>query len=275
MIGIYSNPYRDKRFETTKRFIELAKKAGIEYRAAEFCDKSDALAAAKTAANRSALTGCALIVVFGGDGTILGAATGAGEGVPLLGVNMGKLGFLTEASDAELELIVGAIKDGAYTVEERMMLEARLKNGETYAALNEIAVKDDGAHMAHMRIYIDGAFFDEYAADGVLIATPTGSTAYSLSAGGPILAPDVSAFIVNPINPHTLHSRPFVLSDGHTVGVETTDGGALRIIADGVQKTAIGADDFVIIQKSDKKARFVRIRPYDFYSAIANKFNGK
>jgi NAD kinase len=147
------------------------------------------------------LSGCDMIVVFGGDGTLLGAARGAApSGTPVLGINFGRLGFLTEAEVRDCRAAADALLSGDYTIEERMMLRAAFPDGRTLEALNDVTVSRSGEMaLLYLDMAVDGQRFDSYGADGVLVASPTGSTAYSLSCGGPVISPQLRCMVLCPI----------------------------------------------------------------------------
>ena len=168
-------------------------------------------------ASRGDLGACDLIVVVGGDGSILGVARDlAHSGVLVVGVNRGGLGFLADVSPEQIEQKIGAVLDGEYTVDERFLLEARIERGDEIvggsAALNDVVVHAaPTSRMMDFALYVDDEFVYEQRSDGVIVATPTGSTAYSLSAGGPIMHPSLDAVVIVPMFPHTLTSRPLVV----------------------------------------------------------------
>ncbi|MDR3293796.1 MAG: NAD(+)/NADH kinase [Clostridiales bacterium] len=270
VIGIYSNIKKDVGLKVSKRFAALLQKDGIEYFTADSSVELGGAAATKE--NLSKKTD--LIVAFGGDGTLISVAKHAArEGTPIVGVNMGNLGFLTETDENGLEVLLKALKAGAYQIETRALIEAEA-GGVKHLALNEIVVKEREGRMAYVRLSVDGSVLDEYYADGVLVSTPTGSTAYSLAAGGPILAPDVKAFIINPLNPHSLHCRPFVVGDNHTVRVESLKKEYyLKISVDGKAKAELEPDEILTIKRSSVTAKFIRLKTYDFYDTVLKKFN--
>ncbi len=181
-----------------------------------------------------------LLVVLGGDGTILrGAALCADEGVPILGVNLGALGFLASAAPSEALDVLGGALDGKLAIEERLRLRCELKlaSGETvvrHAANDAVVSQGALARLIELDVDVDGTHLARYRADGLIVATPTGSTAYNLSAGGPIVAPEVRAVVLSPICPHTLTVRPIVLPSSETIGV------TLASDADHVQLTLDG-----------------------------------
>jgi len=157
-------------------------------------------------------------IVLGGDGTLLAAARAvAGAGIPLLAVNLGSLGFLTEVTLSELYVHLGSIADRCCLIEERSMLHCRLMRGEEtlheHEALNDVVVKATAARLADFELTVDGCRVADYKADALIISTSTGSTAYSLAAGGPILVPSVRAFVITPVSPHALTHRPLVVEE--------------------------------------------------------------
>ncbi|KZX73171.1 NAD(+) kinase, partial [Alcanivorax sp. HI0013] len=161
---------------------------------------------------------CDLVIVVGGDGSLLGAArTLARFDVPVLGVNRGHLGFLTDILPSEIESRVGQVLDGEYTTEKRFLLDLEVRRGKTVVgegcALNDIVLlSGDSVHMIDFELMIDGHFVYGQRSDGLIISTPTGSTAYALSGGGPIMHPKLDAMVMVPLNPHTLTSRPLVVA---------------------------------------------------------------
>ena len=207
------------------------------------------------------------ILVFGGDGTMLYTATHAS--CPIVGINLGNVGFLTqhEASVSADELIA-TIESSDYDM--RPMLETTIY-GNRQLALNDFVIKTTSSRPIFMTVEIDGKFVDKYHADGLIVATPTGSTAYSLSAGGPILSPDVNGIIINPICAHSLHSRPLIISDNSKIDI-TIDGENALIIADGRESYDLKDMATLQISKSEKCARFVRDKS-NFYNKLLEKMN--
>ncbi|WP_205323564.1 NAD kinase [Glycomyces sp. YM15] len=221
-----------------------------------------------------------LVLALGGDGTVLRAARLAGEAqVPLLGVNFGKVGFLAEAETGELETVVSRLLDGEYTVEERTALEVEAMgtDGEQHVswAFNDIAVeKAEPARMLELYIEIDGTRISRYGSDGVVVATPTGSTAHAMSAGGPVVWPDVDALVVVPMNAHALFAKPMVVHSSSLIriGVESvgTEG---SLIADGKELTRLTSGSTVTIRRSDRPVRLVRMSGQPFASRLVSKLS--
>ncbi|MGH2427107.1 MAG: NAD(+)/NADH kinase [bacterium] len=218
-----------------------------------------------------------LLVVLGGDGTILRAARlAAGRGIPIVGVNMGGFGFLAELSVDELPGAMPALLTGRYDVDERMMLQAQVEQGrrsQTLLALNDVVVTKSGvARVLRLRISVNGEHLASYPADGVIVATPTGSTAYSLSAGGPIVHPRVEAIVITPICPHTFNARSVIVDqrDAVTVEVEAPASEAMLTV-DGREGLPLEQTPSVLIQRAAPTARFVRLRDSSFYSILSTK----
>ncbi|MEU5870704.1 NAD kinase [Glycomyces sp. NPDC047369] len=221
-----------------------------------------------------------LVLALGGDGTVLRSAKLAAEAdVPLLGVNFGKVGFLAEAETGELETVVSRLLDGDYGVEERTALsvEATGTDGELHRswAFNDIAVeKAEPARMLELFIEIDGTRISRYGCDGVAVASPTGSTAHAMSAGGPVVWPDVDALVVVPMNAHALFAKPMVVhsSSEIRIGVESvgTEG---ALIADGKELTRLTAGSTVTIRRSERPVRLVRMSGQPFASRLVSKLS--
>lgn len=211
-------------------------------------------------------SGYDFVFVIGGDGTILKTARFyAKSQTPIFGINLGRLGFLSQSSEQEIENSVDKILKGRYILEDRIML----KSGE-YTALNDFVIKScDTGRTAKFSLKINDKFVCDYLADGIIISTPTGSTAYGLSAGGPVLNPSLNAFVIVPICPHTLTARPIVVPDSEKITV-CTDGENL-LSADGQEFYEF--DSEVCIEKSDYTAKLALIAESDFYSVLKNKLH--
>lgn len=219
---------------------------------------------------------CDAVLALGGDGTLLTAARHVeNDEVPLLGIKVSSLGFLTE-DDPEKAL--RGLLSGAYVIQERMRLEVALaKDGverEKYSALNDVVVHVQGvSRVIHLRTTIDGAFLGEYLSDGVIVSTPTGSTAYSLAAGGPIINPEnVEAFIINPLYPHSLSVRPLVVSAGETFSVELVEGSQETLLTiDGQQVCEVRKGDTIIFRRSPRVTKLIVNENYNFYDLVRRK----
>jgi len=215
-----------------------------------------------------------VIVVFGGDGTMLDCAVKtANFGIPIIGINIGNIGFLTEfESNAKAEDVIKAIKDAKTYA--RIILNVS-KDGKILAsALNEVVIKSESSRPVKLSLFIDDEFVDDYQSDGIICSTSTGSTGYSLSAGGPVLAPDVDAFIINPICAHTLHSRPLVINFNSKVTFEIKDGEKALVSIDGNKILGELNNCKIDIFKSEKVSNFIKVdRDENFYSKLLRKMN--
>ncbi len=205
--------------------------------------------------------------VIGGDGTVLSAVEKYPQ-LSFIGVNLGRMGFLTEISSDEVKSAVEKITDGNYYTEERMMLEIDL-GGVTVEALNEVAVKHKVASgIGEFKVFVNDIYLAHYQADGIIVSTPTGSTGYNLSAGGPILSPAANAMVIQSICSHSLNSRGVVISEGETIRIEFEKAES-DIMADG-DMLAVSGDE-ILIRKSKRSIRFVHLPDYNFYGALFEK----
>ncbi|GAC1543904.1 MAG: NAD kinase [Vulcanimicrobiaceae bacterium] len=214
-----------------------------------------------------------LLVTLGGDGTLLRAARlAAPHGIPLFGINTGRLGFLTEMDGGDAAIArLPEILDAGFEIDERTALQV-VTHGRTHFALNDIVVTRTTPHMTPFGLYVDGKEAAHVPADGIVVATPTGSTAYSLSAGGPIVAPDVEAFVVTALLPHTLFSRPLVVPTSSTIVIACdaeTSGVALE--ADGQVVDTLHPGERVTVTRYPRNVRFARREPLDFFALLEGK----
>ncbi|MCR4708274.1 MAG: NAD(+)/NADH kinase [Clostridiales bacterium] len=222
------------------------------------------------------------LFVFGGDGTLLRALDKyAGMEIPILGVNLGRLGFLPEVQTGDMARALACLRAGDYREERRIMLSFRAETAHGAArgvATNEVAVSRGlSQRMIAMDVLSDGKLVEHYIADGILIASPTGSTAYSLAAGGPVVSPDVSCLLITPVCPHSLHARPFVVSDQSRIEIrlrmaERREG--ILLSADGEPVSELSNDDVVEITRSPHDARLIRLPgERDFFGLVKHKLS--
>ena len=222
-----------------------------------------------------------LVVAVGGDGTMLHAAwTVAPHDVPLLGINRGRLGFLADVSPPDMVHGIDEVLAGRYQVETRSMLAARLQAGSGEAvdgiALNDIALqRADAGRMLEFETWVDGVFVNTHGGDGLVIASPTGSTAYALSAGGPILAPDLNAMVIAPICPHTLSDRPIVVGGDTRVDVRIIERGntMAQVVCDGRVLGEMGPGDLLTATKSDTHVTLLHPCGHDYYKILRSKLH--
>ena len=219
-----------------------------------------------------------LLIVLGGDGTLLAAGRLIAESaVPILAVNMGNLGFLTAVGIDELYDTLEGILAGKYELDPRALLEATLlRDGEKvarYVAVNDVVLhKTALARIVDFEVLLDGVFVANIRADGLIVASPTGSTAYSLSAGGPVMLPDVNAMILTPIAPHMLNSRPLIIPAGARVDVKFAyRDKPIYLTADGQVGQELQRDDAVCVQRSGKTMNLIRSSHHDFFEILRGK----
>jgi NAD+ kinase len=222
------------------------------------------------------------LVTFGGDGTLLrGARLLAGCETPILGVNLGRVGFLTTATRETLDTALDCLVAGRYVTERRQALEAAIRDdaGNSRAvqmAVNDIAIHKGGvARVVRVNVFINGENVGPYSADGLVIATPTGSTAYSLSAGGPIVVPGVEAMVVTPIAAHTLAVRPLVVPAAYRIVVEPISGWAddLLVSFDGQTGTTLAPGEKVDVRRADNRVCLIRLGGDGFFSRMRQKLH--
>lgn len=219
---------------------------------------------------------CDIIIAIGGDGTILTAsAQASANNKPLLGINTGRLGFMASMERDELEGLA-RLKTGDYCTEERMMLDAALvRDGKTvssHTALNDVVIARPYSKITDYEIFTDGIAVSSMRSDGMVFATPTGSTAYALSAGGPILEPETECIQLTPICPHSLFSRTMVFKSERVLEVRHySDDGSVYFSVDGKSSCAMTRDERLIIRKSEKKLRLIDIKGHSFFGAVNSK----
>lgn len=217
-----------------------------------------------------------VIMVLGGDGTILRAARQYGmDGVPLLGINMGTLGFLSNLKDNELEQYLQKLIQGDYIIDERMLLEARIFDEDelirTVYCLNEVVVRSRTPRMIVFEIVVSGQLMGRYRGDGVIIATPTGSTAYSLSAGGPICDPALESFVITPLAMHNVIKRPMVLHADNEIIINPVECDEAVISLDGQIKLDFKPGYRIQVAKADRKLKLVQLHPTPFFATLEQR----
>ena len=215
-----------------------------------------------------------LLITFGGDGTLLSVARHAPDHVPILGVNMGTLGFLTEIRLEEFPSLLERVLSGDYTVEPRVTFNARV-NDKEYRVLNDVAINKSAlARIIEMRVSVAGLFVSTFRGDGLIVCTPTGSTAYNLSAGGPIVYPTMGAMVITPICPHTLTNRPLVLPDELDIEigiVSPSEGQEVYCTLDGQEGTPITEHDRVRVSKSEQRVLMVQSPDKNYFDVLRQK----
>jgi NAD+ kinase len=222
-----------------------------------------------------------LLVAIGGDGNLLRATRCiAGCAVPIIGVNRGRLGFLTDVKPEQMLAALDAILDGDHLVEERLMLEASIQNakGQTQSlnALNDVVLqKIASGRILDFETTVDGQYVNTHGGDGLIVATPTGSTAYALSCGGPIIRPDVAALVMVPICPHTLSDRPLVLRSSSRIHVRvpSSSEGRAQVICDGEELGQLDATQTLEIAAANETVTLLHPKDYNYYELLRSKLN--
>jgi len=255
------------------KFYINAEKPAARAAAKELTARAVALGLAVTARGR-----CDAVVALGGDGTILRAVHDC-AGVPVLGFNLGGLGYLASVGRADFETALGMLAAGRFTVSERTMLEVRKAGARRRKlALNDVVImRELTGHAAVLDLEVDGRPATRYMADGLVLATPTGSTAYSLAAGGPVLMPDSRSLAVTPMNPHALGVRPIVVSDAVRLTVTSRRrvngrrAETLGVYADGADVFRLAGDETVVVAKARVGAKLIELEGYDPYEVLGRK----
>lgn len=276
------NPYRDKNFQTVRAAVQILKEAGIQSRLClpfEVDRSYDLPKDLRFSRLDRELQNVQMVICFGGDGTILHMAKAATrKGIPILGVNIGTMGFMAELENTELDQLARIAKMD-YTLDSRMMLDVTVHRDRDIIfhdiCLNDIAItKGSVARIVHLEVKCDGVRAMESGGDGILIATPTGSTAYSLSAGGPIVEPDARNILLTPICAHDVGSRCIVTSDKRVVTVEMVKNARRNayLSVDGGRSIRLNMGDMVTIKKSNLETKLVRLKDRSFYDVVNAKF---
>jgi NAD+ kinase len=220
-----------------------------------------------------------LLITFGGDGTLLSVARHAPDHVPVVGVNMGTLGFLTEIRVEEFPAVLERVLEGHYYVEPRVTFSVSVSgpdrdSSKRYRVLNDVAInKSAVARIIEMRVSVAGLFVSTFRGDGLIVATPTGSTAYNLSAGGPIIYPTMGAVVITPICPHMLTNRPLVLPDELDIEISliTTDARDIFLTLDGQEGFELSERDRVCVRKSEERVLLVQSPDKNYFDVLRNK----
>jgi NAD+ kinase len=272
-IALYVNAEKTNAVDAAKVVVELAAERNIRV---ALCERGPELIAALSQAPSCEVEDAQLLITIGGDGTLLrGARIAHPRGIPVLGINTGRLGFLTEVeADADGYEKLAGVFDGFVRVEERVALHARVVGSdELHFAINDVVVRRGAqARMAPFGLVLDGEEIAHMPSDGVIVATPTGSTGYFLSAGGPIIHPAVDALGVAALLPHTLFARPLMVKTDATIEI-TCDGEISRanLETDGVIAADLTAGDRVVVRRAAAPVRFARVRRRAFFKRLEEK----
>jgi NAD+ kinase len=276
-IGIIANVKKPQTKQVVEDIVRWAKQNDVDF----FLDEelSDLVDYRERLSPRHKLWElCEMIVSLGGDGTMLSSARAVGEHqIPILGINLGGLGFLTEITSNDLDKTLNRLKQKDFLIEKRMVLEAEVENFKKLDqyALNDVVIdKGEVARLFQMNLYANDEFICSYSADGLIISTPTGSTAYCLAAGGPIINPKTNVIIVSPICPHTFASRPIIFSDNEElkVVVELAQREAVLTI-DGQVAFALKSGSSVLVRKAKHSVNLIKFKERSFYDILRRKLH--
>lgn len=276
------NPYRDRNFKLVEQAVAILQQSGIETRVCLPFDVDKSFEMPKDMNFHDLhreIKKADVLICFGGDGTILHSSKVATKHhVPILGVNVGTMGFMAELEASELDLLAKLAK-GEYTVEKRMMLRVTVENeGKTLfdeVALNDAAItKGAIARVVQVAVACDGVEASTFSGDGVLISTPTGSTAYSMSAGGPIVEPSAQNIIITPICPHAFNAKGIVTAPWRTISIRLGKLGrkSAFLSVDGGRAFRLNVGDVVTVCKAEQETCLVRLKQTSFYEIFNNKF---
>lgn len=276
------NPYRDKNFSTVREAISVLQSCGIEPRVClpfEIDRSYDLPRDIRFSRLDRELHDASAVICFGGDGTILHMAkTATRHNIPILGVNIGTMGFMAELESTELQMLSRLATD-SFSIDERMMLDVTVHRDRDIIfhdiCLNDVVVtKGAVARIVHLSVKCDGVQAMECGGDGVIIATPTGSTAYSLSAGGPIVEPAADSILVTPICAHDIASRGFVASDKRIITIGLTQNARRNafLSVDGGKSVRMNIGDVATVRKSNLKTKLIRLKDRNFYEVVNMKF---
>ena len=214
------------------------------------------------------------LVTVGGDGTLISVCRRSFQyNKAVLGINLGTLGFLTDILPEQLTSFLNDFKEDRYKIDTRMMIEACIKNDDIVSFNDIVITRKDITHMVNIEAKVDGKLFNTYYGDGLIISTPTGSTAYNLSSGGPVVYPLTDAFIVTPICPHSLTQRPLVLPAQFELELSSPDEDGATVIIDGQDVIELKQDETIKIQIASNKARLIRSKGRNYFDVLSTKLN--
>ena len=271
-VGVLWNSSKPEGLDTARRVLSVLKSKGVSYSVDE--NLSDTFGE-RARMDQSSFSDCEMLIVLGGDGTILRALDYAIPGdLPILGVNIGRLGFLCEVERDDVEEELCRVLDGGYAVDERMTMCIEGFDEQRFFALNEVVIdrSTPEVRILSLEYAANGTTVNHISGDGLIVATATGSTAYSLSAGGPILAPGLDCFVLTPICPHMLNVRPVVLSASDRITVRLTDDrNGARAVLDSRKLVPIQGE--IVIRRSKRNARFIRLHNRNYFDLLRGKLS--
>lgn len=276
-VSIIPNKIKDKDFRVLRRVVRMLEKQVKVLVDISSCGKIDGLRVSqRRGAEIYKRADC--IIGLGGDGTLLSIAPKASlYDKPILGVNLGRVGFLSAVEVDAFEESWNQIMRGEYRIEPRMMLETDYQSRKRLALNDVVITRETFSRMIELQIHVDGIMVDSYMADGIIIATPTGSTAYSLSAGGPVVHPNMDTILITPICPHDLYARPIVLPADRAVSIRigNTYRYTAKIAVDGRNDRAMTCGDEVFVTRAPRSCKFIKVDGKSFYEIVREKIAGR
>ena len=272
-IGLIWNPTKTSGFEVARELRDILAERGLSVTTG--ITLAHALGAPELA--EGSFDECDLLMVLGGDGTLLSALDYAlPKNIPMLGINLGRMGFMTEVDPANLRKDVSEVLNGTYTIDSRTLTVAG-QNENNFFALNDIVLtrSTPSVRILSLEIEVNGIVVDRISGDGLIVATATGSTAYSLSAGGPIIRPGLDCLVITPICPHTLNTRPVVVSSNDVIKIRVMDDrGGAQAVMDGRKIINVPCGEpGVTILRSELRARFIRLHDRNYFSLLRDKLS--
>lgn len=251
-IGIFVNIHKDYKLEVTSNIIAQIESIGAYAEIADAKNFYD------------------LIISIGGDGTFLSAARNFfNKDIPIVGLNLGTLGYLSVIEKSQIKEALNHIINEKYEIEERILLKG-ISNNQVLYALNDIVIsRGSYEKMINIKASLDNRYIDDYHCDGIIVATPTGSTAYSLSAGGPIVEPNIDVLLITPVCSHSLYQRPIIISSDRNINISSVDKHSFMVASDG-QESIENVND-IIIKKAEKKIKIIKLKDEFFFNTLRNK----
>jgi NAD+ kinase len=280
--AIHGRPVNDNSLRYIQELFNVLNKRGSKVSIfnafSNFLDKKGLSNNFKTYSTREEMGEADIVLSLGGDGTLLDAITYIGDHeIPILGINMGRLGFLATTTQENAENAIDSLYNKAYKIDERTLIKVvsdeDLFNGINFG-LNEFTIlKRDTSSMIVVHTYIDGEYLNSYWADGLIVSTPTGSTGYSLSCGGPLVLPQSNNFIIAPVSPHNLNVRPMVVSDKSIISFQIEGRSKNFLVSLDSRSKSVAADIKIAVKKEDFKVKLINLKGYNYLQTLRNKLN--
>jgi len=267
IIALFPNEEKPNSFELATHIRKVLTSRGVRVVAED--EKAPQIGAEKL----SSVNQVQFLISMGGDGTILRLMRRYGHlNAPILGINLGCLGFMADVPVADVDAALGDLLNGAYTVDERIMFEATHESKTVHAANDLVIHRASNYSLIELAIQVNGTYVNTFVADGIILATPNGSTAYSLAAGGPILSPQLNALVITPICPHTISNRPIVLTaDCHLEIQYLSPYDPVEVRSDGIDAFTLASNQVVHVKKSKKTFRLIKLNRHDYFSTLRTK----